>query len=320
MAEVTEILDKVKEQKPLVHHITNWVTIYDCANIVRAIGALPVMAHAKEEVEQMTSIAGALVLNIGTLTVDLVEAMILAGKKANEKKVPVILDAVGVGATKLRDDKALEILEKVHVDIVKGNSSEIGKLAGAKAETKGVEAMSVEGDLIEIANKLANDRKCTVVITGKEDIISNGKEVYLCQNGHDMMGKFVGTGCMAASVIGAFAAVEKDYAKAAASALVCFGIAGELAARTSNGPGTYKEHFYDEIFNLDNDTIIDMIKLEKKTVKEGEEEKDGEIEEEKPEKEKKEKKARKKAREEEKKEEIKEEKIESEEDAEKESE
>ena len=143
MAEAEEILDKVRQEKPLVHHITNWVTIYDCANITRAIGALPVMAHAKEEVEQMASISGALVLNIGTLTVDLVEAMILAGKKANEKKIPVVLDAVGVGATKLRDDKALEIMEKIHVDIIKGNSSEIGRLAGAKSETKGVEAISV---------------------------------------------------------------------------------------------------------------------------------------------------------------------------------
>ena len=264
MTDVGVILDKVKEQKPLVHHITNWVTIYDCANIVRAIGALPVMAHAKEEVEQMTGIAGALVLNIGTLTTELVEAMIMAGKKANEKGIPVVLDAVGVGATKLRDDKALEIMEKIHVDIVKGNSSEIGKLAGAKAETKGVEAMSVEGDLIEIAKRLAIKRRSTVVITGKEDIITNGKDLYICENGHDMMGKFVGTGCMAASVIGAFAAVEKDYAKAAAAALVCFGVAGELAARTSKGPGTYKENFYDEIFNLDNDTVERMKKLEKK--------------------------------------------------------
>ena len=263
MAEAEEILDKVRQEKPLVHHITNWVTIYDCANITRAIGALPVMAHAKEEVEQMASISGALVLNIGTLTVDLVEAMILAGKKANEKKIPVVLDAVGVGATKLRDDKALEIMEKIHVDIIKGNSSEIGRLAGAKSETKGVEAISVEGNLVDIAKKLASERECTVVITGKEDVISNGNDVYICKNGHEMMGKFVGTGCMAASVIGAFAAVEKDYAKAAAAALACFGIAGELAARTSTGPGTYKEHFYDEIFNLDKDTITDMIKLEK---------------------------------------------------------
>ncbi|GAG58704.1 unnamed protein product [marine sediment metagenome] len=155
---ISETLRKIKEQRPLVHHITNWVTIYDCANIVRAIGALPVMAHAIEEVEQMTSISSALVLNIGTLTVDLAESMILAGKKANEKNIPVILDAVGAGATDLRTNKAAEILEKVKISVLKGNSSEIGTIAGAEAETKGVEAISVKGNLVEISKKLASKR------------------------------------------------------------------------------------------------------------------------------------------------------------------
>jgi len=264
MEETAEILGKIKEKKPLIHHITNWVTIYDCANIVRAIGALPVMAHAKEEVEQMTSIANALVLNIGTLTTGLIESMILAGKKANEKNIPIILDAVGVGATDLRTNKAKEILEKVKVNIIKGNASEIGTLAGVKAETKGVEAVNVEADLMKLAKKLATEKDAVVVITGKEDIVADKENIYICKNGHDMLGKFVGTGCMVASVIACFAAVEKDYVKAAASALVCFGITGELAARRATGPGTYKESFYDEIYNLDKDVIEDMQKLEKK--------------------------------------------------------
>ena len=208
--ETAEILKKVKEQKPLVHHITNWVTIYDCANIVRAIGALPVMAHAKEEAADMSKIASALVLNIGTLTTELIESMKIAGKAANEKKIPIVLDAVGVGATKLRDDKALELLNELNINIIKGNASEIAKLAGEEVQTKGVEATKVEADLIELAKKLANDRKATVVITGKEDIVTNGTDIYLCQNGHNMMGSIVGTGCMVASVIGAFAAVEED--------------------------------------------------------------------------------------------------------------
>ena len=260
---IVEILEKIKEQKPLIHHITNWVTIYDCANIVRAIGALPVMANAKEEVEQMTSIANALVLNIGTLTVDLIESMVLAGKKANKKNIPVILDSVGVGATDLRTNKAKEILEEVKVSILKGNSSEIGTLAGVESETKGVEAMSVKGNLIEIAEKLANNRKLTVVITGEEDIISNGEDVYICKNGHWMMSKIVGTGCMATSVIGAFAAVERNYTLASSAALSCFGIAGELAAEKSKSIGTYKVNFFDEIFNLDKVSIEKMQKIEK---------------------------------------------------------
>lgn len=261
--DIIENLQKIIDEKPLIHHITNWVTIYDCANVVRATGGLPVMAHAPEEVEQMTSISGTLVLNIGTLTVSLVKSMILAGKKANEKNIPVVLDVVGAGATDLRTDKANEILNKVSVSILKGNSSEIGTIAGVKAETRGVEAISVTGDPIEIAKKLALEKNLTVVITGKEDIISNGKDVYICKNGHPMMGCFVGSGCMASSVIGTFAAVEKDYAIASANALSLFGIAGELAAKTAKGPASYKTNLVDEIFNINESKIRKMTRLEK---------------------------------------------------------
>ena len=237
---IYEVFERVKKEKPLVHHITNWVTIYDCANITRACGALPVMAHAKEESGQMAEIASALVLNIGTLTPYLIESMILAGKSANEREIPIVLDIVGVGATTLRNEKAYELLEKIKIDIVKGNASEIAKLAGEDVLTKGVESTNVEADLIEISKKLAITYKMNVIITGEEDIVTNGNKVYIIKNGHEMMSCIVGTGCMAASVIGAFSGVEKDYALAGASALVCFGIAGELAAPHSKGPGTYK--------------------------------------------------------------------------------
>ena len=261
MINAFDFLSKVKVQKPLVHHITNWVTIYDCANVVRSFGALPVMAHSKEEVEEMAGIASSLVLNIGTLTPELVDSMILAGKKANEKKIPIVLDCVGVGATKLRNDEARRILESIHVDVIKGNSSEIGKLSGAKAQTRGVEALFVEGNLIELAKKLALAQKSIVVITGKEDIVSNGKKTFIVKNGDEMMGCIVGTGCMAASVIGAFCAVEKDYAIASASALACFDIAGEIAAKKSNGPGSFKENFFDEIANLNKEKIESMQRI-----------------------------------------------------------
>ncbi len=259
---IYELLAKIKENKPLVHHLTNWVTIYDCANITRAIGALPVMAHAKEESADMASIASALVLNIGTLTPEFVDSMIKAGKSANKKNIPIVLDVVGVGATKLRDDKAFEILDNVKVSIIKGNSSEIAKLAGEDVVTKGVEATEVEANLIEVAKRLAKERDATVVITGKEDIVTNGEKTFIVKNGHEMLGKFVGTGCMVASVIGSFAAVENDYAKAAMAALVSFGIAGELAAKESKGPGSYKENFYDEVYNLDKEKIDSMKKFE----------------------------------------------------------
>lgn len=259
---IYKILEKVRKEKPLIHHITNWVTIYDCANITRVFGAFPVMAHAKEESGDMSKIASALVLNIGTPNPELIESMILAGKSANKKGIPVVLDAVGVGATTFRDEKTFELLEKIKVNIIKGNASEIARVAGKVVVTKGVESTQVKDNLILLTKKLANERKNTIVITGEDDIVTDGKRVFLVRNGHKMMGNIVGTGCMAASVIGCFAAVEKDYTLASTAALSCFGIAGELAAIKSNGPGSFKERFYDEVFNLNSKIIKRMIKVE----------------------------------------------------------
>src|SRR3989338_2507989 len=142
---ISAIFEKVRIGKPLVHHITNWVTIYDCANMTRAFGALPVMAHAREEAAEMAAIASALVLNIGTLTPELVDSMIIAGRSANKKGIPVVLDAVGVGATKLRDNEALRLLKEIKINIIKGNSSAhglacygiAGELAAAKSQGHG---------------------------------------------------------------------------------------------------------------------------------------------------------------------------------------
>jgi len=256
------LLEKVRTQKPVVHHLTNWVTIYDCANIVKVLGASPVMAHAKEEVAQMAGIASALVLNIGTLTVDFVEAMKLAAQTANKKGIPVVLDVCGAGATDLRDQKCLELLDGVRIDIIKGNISEIARVSGENVRTKGVDAAEVEKDMIQVAKHLAAKRKCTVVVTGQEDIIADAKKVYIVKNGHPMMSHIVGTGCMAASVIGTFAAVEKDLALAATCGLVCFEIAAECAAKNSTGPGAFKEKIFDCAYHLDKDTIDKMQKVE----------------------------------------------------------
>ena len=257
----SEMLKRVRHQKPLVHHLTNWVTIYDCANITRAFGALPVMAHAVEESGDMAKISSALVLNIGTLTPTFIESMKVAAKSANDKGIPVVLDAVGVGATKLRDDKAFELLNEVRISIVKGNASEVARIAGLDAQTKGVEATEVDADLVDLTKNLAQERGVTVVITGKEDTISDGEHTFMVKNGHAMMGSIVGTGCMAASVIGCFAAVEGDYAKAAAAALACFGIAGEIAAEVAKGPGTFKEQFYDAVYNLNEEQVNGLEKV-----------------------------------------------------------
>lgn len=259
---ISELLHKVRTQKPVVHHLTNWVTIYDCANIVKVFGASPVMAHAKEESGDMAKISSALVLNIGTLTTDFVESMKIAARSANEKGIPVVLDVCGAGATKLRDDKCFELLNEVRIDIIKGNASEVARIAGENVQTKGVDSAEVEKNLIDVAKHLVSKRNCTVVITGKEDIIADKEKVIIVKNGHPMMANIVGTGCMAASVIGTFAAVEKDLAIASASGLCCFEIASEIAVKSAKGPGTFKEALYDAVYNLDKETINKMQKVE----------------------------------------------------------
>jgi hydroxyethylthiazole kinase len=257
-----DLLEKVRQQQPVVHHLTNWVTIYDCAQVVKTLGASPVMAHAIEEVAEMSQIASALVLNIGTLTVELVAAMTVAARSANQKGIPVVLDVCGAGATALRDRICLELLNGVRIDVIKGNASEVARVSGASVQTRGVDTTEVAGDLALLAEKLAHQRKATVVMTGKVDIATDGKTSYRIGNGHSMMTQVVGTGCMAASVIGAFAAVERDLALAAACALACYGVAAELAAEKASGPASFKERLFDCLYNLDRATVERLQRIE----------------------------------------------------------
>ncbi|MCL2484492.1 MAG: hydroxyethylthiazole kinase [Endomicrobia bacterium] len=257
-----QVLERVRKEEPLIHHITNWVTIYDCANIVKVFAGSPVMAHAPEEAADMASIADALVINIGTLNNITVEAMKSAMAAANKKGIPVILDAVGVGATKYRNEKIKELLE-YKIAVLKGNASEIASTAGISVTTKGVDSGNVSGDMVSIARELARDKECVVVVTGKEDICTDGESVYIVKNGTPMLSQIVGAGCMAGSVIATFCAVEKDYLFAAIAGLVCFEIAAENADKTSEGPGTFKNKLFDKISTLSDISINKMKKLEK---------------------------------------------------------
>jgi hydroxyethylthiazole kinase len=256
-----EILTRLRREQPLVHHLTNWVTIYDCAQVVKVLGASPVMAHAREEVAQMTGLASSLVLNIGTLTPDFVAAMLLAAQAANARGIPVVLDVCGAGATLLRDEASLNLLNNVRIDIIKGNASEIARVSGAQVQTKGVDATEVDLDLKQMAQSLARQRRAVVVVTGAEDIVAGPQQLYLVKNGHTLMAHVVGTGCMATSVIGAFAAVEPDLAAAAAAALVCFGVAAEVAAQTAAGPASFKEKLFDALFLLDEATVRERMNV-----------------------------------------------------------
>jgi len=245
-----DILGRVRAKRPLIHHITNYVTVNDCANITLCAGGAPVMADALEEVCEMAAVSGALVLNIGTLNPSLVESMIAAGTAANKAKVPVILDPVGAGATRLRTESAWRLLAELEIAILKGNAGEVGVLAGAGGAVKGVDSFGLAGDPVQIAREFAKAEGITVVISGETDIVSDGTRTLLVGNGDPMMGIICGTGCMASSVVGTFAAVCDDPVMASAGALAAFGIAGEKAAAKSGRPGSFKTALFDELAAL----------------------------------------------------------------------
>jgi hydroxyethylthiazole kinase len=247
---ISDLFARVREKRPLVHHITNYVTVNDCANITISVGAAPVMADAPEEVCEMVTIAGALVLNIGTLNKGQIESMLLAGGMANDRRIPIILDPVGAGATRFRTESAQRLLDELKITILKGNAGEIGILAGAEAHVRGVDSCGVTGDLVMIAQHYAKRAGMTVVVSGATDIVTDGKRILLVENGHPMMGSISGTGCMAASVTGAFAAVAEDPVIASAAALSVFGIAGEKAAAGARGPYSFKTALFDKMAAL----------------------------------------------------------------------
>ncbi len=243
-------LTKLRETRPLIHNITNFVVMNFTANILLATGASPVMAHAENEVEEMVGFARALVLNIGTLTDDWVDAMVKAGKKATSLGVPIILDPVGAGATVLRTNAAKRILAETKVSVVRGNASEILALAGAQANTKGVDAADSVDQATDQAIRMARELSVPVAITGPQDLITDGSRVIRVNNGHPLMSCITGTGCGATAIIGAFSGVDPDPVSAAATALAYYGLAGQRAAVDANGPGSFMIRFLDALYNL----------------------------------------------------------------------
>ena len=253
-------LRELRERKPLVHQITNYVVMNETANATLALGALPVMAHALEEVEEMATLAGALVLNIGTLSPDWIEAMLRAGRAANAASVPIVLDPVGAGATRYRTDSARRLLGELEVAVVRGNAAELATLAGQEAEIRGVESISTGG--AELARTAARTLGIVAAVTGPVDHVSDGKAVLAVANGHELLGRVTGTGCMSTAVTGAFLAVSQEPLPAAAEALVAFGVAGEDAAREAKGPGSFHAALYDALYNLDPATVDSRARVE----------------------------------------------------------
>lgn len=251
--ELADVLTRLQKRKPLVHNMTNEVVTNFTANGLYAIGASPVMSSAAEEVAEMARIADALVLNIGTLNAGLVDAMILAGQSANEHGVPVMFDPVAVGATKFRTETARRILREVNVSLVRGNASEIANLIGETREIKGVDAVESESqDNVPLAVRAANALGTVVAITGRVDVITDGSACRIISGGDALMTQVTGTGCLLTSVLGAFAAVEKDLMLAGTAGLAFYGTAAARAAeRTASlGPGSFQTAFLDELAKL----------------------------------------------------------------------
>jgi hydroxyethylthiazole kinase len=248
-------LRAIREGKPLIHQITNYVVMNETANATLALGALPVMAHAPQEVEEMAAVAGALVLNIGTLSEQWVEAMVLAGRAANGAGAPIVLDPVGAGATRYRTQTAQRLLDELEIAVVRGNAAEIATLAGQEAEIRGVESV---GDAAgpELAEAAARALGCVASVTGPVDHVSDGRRQHAVANGHELLGTVAGTGCMATALTGCFLAVRPEAPlEAATEALVAFGVAAEDAAAGAKGPGTFHAALYDALAGLDPDTL-----------------------------------------------------------------
>lgn len=245
-----EALEKISDEKPLVHHLTNYVTVNLVANVTLSTGALPVMAHAREEVEEMSSLASSLVLNIGTLDPGQIESMLLAGERANERGIPIILDPVGAGATSLRTRTAERLLSTLDIAVVVGNAGEIATLAGLDAEVRGVESLA--GDARSAAMRASRSLGLTVAATGPVDYVSDGARALAISNGHPLMGRVVGSGCASTAVVACFAAVGGADAETVARALAYYGQAGEAAAGSAGveGGGTFEPRFLDALASL----------------------------------------------------------------------
>lgn len=259
--EIFKSVEDIRARSPLVHNITNYVVMNNTANALLAIGASPVMIHAEEEVEDMAAIASALVINIGTMSAPWVRGMFKAFAKAVSKGVPVIIDPVGAGATPYRTETIRELISAGRPTIIRGNASEIMALTDDRLKTRGVDSTAASDEALHAAQSISEKHQCAVCISGAVDYIVEDNRIMKVANGHPMMTKVTGLGCTASAVCGAFATVEKDPLAAAAKAMAVMGIAGEMAALKSPGPGSLQMNFLDILYNLSENEISKYLRI-----------------------------------------------------------
>lgn len=266
-------LRNVRETTPLVHNITNYVTVNDVANVLLACGGSPIMADDPKDVEDITTICGGLNINIGTLQKNTVKSMFLAGKRANELGHKVLLDPVGAGASKFRTDTALDLMRDVKFDVIRGNISEIKTLANGNGSTRGVDADVADkvteenlSGAISFAKHMAKTNHCIIAITGAIDLVADENQCYVIRNGRPEMGLITGTGCQLSGMMTAYLVANPDNLLEAAAASVCvMGLAGEIAwtnMQESDGNSTYRNRIIDAIYNMDEETLAKGAKYE----------------------------------------------------------
>ena len=256
-------IEAIRASSPLVHNITNYVTMNPCANALLALGASPVMAHALEEVEEMTALASALVVNIGTLSGPWIEAMCLAVKVAAEGGIPVVLDPVGAGATRFRTETARMLATLAPPAVIRGNASEIMSLCKRGSGARGVDSRDSSAAALESARELAREYGCVVSVSGATDYIADSEgRLARVNNSVEMMTRITGMGCVASAITAAFCAVGSDCFASAAAAMATVGIAGEIGAAGSSGPGTLESRFIDALYNLSGGDIEGNLRME----------------------------------------------------------
>lgn len=262
---INTILSDIRRTRPLVHHLTNAVTINDCANMTLAVGASPVMATHRDEVTEIVRASKALVLNIGMISDAVEEAMEIAGIEAHNSGIPIVLDPVGAGATMHRREVALSLIHKTHPTVIRGNLSEMRALLGDVAYARGVDSDEADDDALSTAMRTARAFGCIVAMTGAKDIVTDGTRYYLISNGHSMLTRVTGTGCMTTSLIGACLATASDALEAAVAGVTTMGIAGEMAHKTlfgSAGVGAFHVKLFDAVFALSSIEINEYAKIE----------------------------------------------------------
>lgn len=253
--QLKEAFEALQNKRALIHHITNYVTVNDCANVVLAIGASPIMADELSEVEEMVGICDALVLNIGTANERTIASMLKAGKVANAKGIPVVLDPVGVGATAFRRQSVAKLMDTISFSVIRGNMAEIKTIAGLEAKSAGVDSLEEESDGAKIALNLAKKLGCVIAITGKIDVVSDGTLCYTLQNGDMALTQVTGTGCMSTSLIGSFIGASNNAFASALAGILTMSISGELAEK-SKGIGAFHTSLINRIGQMDLKTIL----------------------------------------------------------------